>query len=407
MTNTRPAPILLVDDDTSHRSTLSRYLAEHGWDVWEAATAHEGLELARKGAQVAIIDAHLPDMDSDAVCRQLKADPATRAIAVLRLSQAAPRLLDGVPMAEQVESTADAYLSQPVQPNELVATVTALLRMRDAEGRAEANQARLQASEAALRDAEAKLQRYSEELESKVAERTASLRQAINQMEEFSYTVSHDLRAPLRSIKGYAEVLLKDYSHRVKGEGARYLERIIENGQRMEQLVNDVLTFSRMANAKVKLGPQEINRLIETVIREYPTLQPAVATIDVERIPPVVGHESLCMQIFSNLLSNAVKFVHPGRRPEVRVSSETRGGVVRIYVDDNGIGISPEFHERIFGMFERLDPENRYGGTGIGLAIVRRAAEKMNGRVGVQSDGRNGSRFWVELPAVTPEYATA
>jgi signal transduction histidine kinase len=220
-------------------------------------------------------------------------------------------------------------------------------------------------------------------------------------MEEFSYTVSHDLRAPLRSINGYAGVLLQDFSHRLKGDAVRYLERIVENGHRMERLVNDVLTISRMANIKLKLERVDLRLMIESIVREYPNLQPSEARIQIGPIPAVIGHESLCVQVFSNLLSNAAKFTTPGVTPRIRVSAERFEGVVKVSVRDNGIGVSPEYHQKIFGMFERLDPDNRYTGTGIGLAIVRRAVEKMNGRVGVDSDGRNGSCFWVELPAAS------
>jgi len=142
-----------------------------------------------------------------------------------------------------------------------------------------------------------------------------------------------------------------------------------------------------------------LNILLDRMIREYPSLSAEAAQISVEKIPLVIGQESLCTQIFANLLGNAVKFVRKGTVPKIRISGYLKGDVVRIIVSDNGIGISPEFHQKIFGMFERLDPDNRYGGTGIGLAIVRRAAEKMNGRVGLESDGQSGSRFWVELPA--------
>lgn len=258
-------------------------------------------------------------------------------------------------------------------------------------------------AERALHEAQSRLKTYAEELERKVEERTASLREAVNQMEAFSYTVSHDLRAPLRSIRGYAEILLEDHGSRMKGEGMRYLERIVENGERMERLVNDVLTISRISNAKVKLGRVVTQSILESVVREYVNLQSGAARVAIEPLPPVLGHESLCIQVFSNLLSNAAKFVKPGLAPQIRVWSEKAGEMIRINVQDNGIGISPEYHQKIFGMFERLDTDNRYGGTGIGLAIVRRAVDKMNGRVGVESDGRSGSRFWVELPAWTGE----
>lgn len=250
-----------------------------------------------------------------------------------------------------------------------------------------------------LRLALERISGQKDELEEKVAARTASLRDAISQMEEFSYSVSHDLRAPLRSIKGYAEVLMQDYAHRLKGDGPQFLERIVENTVRMERLVNDVLKISRISSTKLQLGPVDIKPILDSIVREYPNLHPSVARITIEPLPAVIGHESLCTQVFVNFLANAVKFVAPSTIPEVTVSARRQGDLVRISVRDNGIGISPEYHQKIFGMFERLDPTEQYSGTGIGLAIVQRAMEKMGGRAGVESDGHSGSTFWIELPA--------
>ncbi|HEU5078586.1 MAG TPA: HAMP domain-containing sensor histidine kinase [Opitutaceae bacterium] len=285
------------------------------------------------------------------------------------------------PVLPEIETT----LAWPVQGDVLRATVDLSLRLGKALS--------------ALNGARQELKTQADNIEQKIAERTSALRDSISQMEEFSYTVSHDLRAPLRSIKGYAEVLLTEYSHRLRGEGPHYLERIIDSGDRMEKLVNDVLKISRISSSQLSLQPVDLNILLDRMIREYPSLSAEAAQISVEKIPLVIGQESLCTQIFANLLGNAVKFVRQGMVPKIRISGYLKGDVVRIIVSDNGIGISPEFHQKIFGMFERLDPDNRYGGTGIGLAIVRRAAEKMNGKVGLESDGRSGSRFWVELPA--------
>jgi signal transduction histidine kinase len=120
-------------------------------------------------------------------------------------------------------------------------------------------------------------------------------------------------------------------------------------------------------------------------------------------LPDVLAHEPSLMQVVSNLLSNAVKFVAAGTRPHVTISAETIGDRARLWVQDNGIGIAPEYQPRLFGLFERVHTEQRFEGTGIGLAIVRKAVERMNGNVGVISDGTSGSRFWVELPAIPKE----
>ena len=135
------------------------------------------------------------------------------------------------------------------------------------------------------------------------------------------------------------------------------------------------------------------------VVQQYPDMRPEKADIEVEGpLPDVIAHEPSLTQVVSNLLSNAVKFMPPHQRPRGRVSADQGESRARLWIADNGIGIKPEHQSRLFGMFERLHPSSEYEGTGIGLAIVRKAIERMNGSVGVESDGISGSRFWVDLP---------
>lgn len=240
----------------------------------------------------------------------------------------------------------------------------------------------------------------TEKLEQMVAERTASLREAMEQMEEFSYSVSHDLRAPLRAIDAYAGVLLEEYGKRLDDTGRNYLEKIQRGSDRMNRLTQDVLTYSRVARAHVQLDPIALEPLMKDIIHQYPHLQPPAAEIEITTpLLNVLGHETTLGQCVANLLTNAVKFMAPGIRPRVRIWTERRGKNVRAWFQDNGIGIKPEHQKRIFQMFERIHPEGKFEGTGIGLTIVRKAVEKMGGSIGVESDGRNGSRFWIDLRA--------
>ncbi len=237
-------------------------------------------------------------------------------------------------------------------------------------------------------------------LEALVDERTASLRQAIAQMEEFSYSVSHDLRSPVRAMRGYAEAVLQDYGDQLSGDARELLGRIQRSGMRMDRLIQDLLTYSRISRREIRLEPVSLQRLIDEVVQQYPEMNAQRATIEVVApLPDVLAHEPSLTQVVSNLLSNAVKFVPPGVRPRVLIGGRRRDGMVRVWFDDNGIGVKPEYQGRLFGMFERIHPGAHYEGTGIGLAIVRKAIERMNGHVGMESDGASGSRFWIELPA--------
>ena len=238
------------------------------------------------------------------------------------------------------------------------------------------------------------------ELEREVSDRTAELQQAVEQLEEFSYSVSHDLRAPSRAIGGYAGVLLQDHAGEFSTSAKEMIERILRNGQRMEQLTQGLLNYTRIRRQALVLQPAALEPIIREVVDLYPQLNPDKVDLEiVGPLPNVLAHEPSLLQIFANLLGNAVKFTPVGVRPHVRISSEQKAGKIRIWFQDNGIGIPPESQRRLFLLFERLHPTAGYEGTGIGLAIVRKAMERMNGTVGVESDGRSGSRFWIEFPA--------
>jgi signal transduction histidine kinase len=201
-------------------------------------------------------------------------------------------------------------------------------------------------------------------------------------------------------MKGYAKAALEDYGDRLDQRGRSYLEKIVSGGCRMEQLIHDVLTYSRLARSDLKVEPVSLQSLIPEIIQNYPEMQPPIAEIIVQQpLDKVMAHEPSVIQAVSNLLSNAVKFVAPGTTPRVQLWTEAHNGSIRLVVQDNGIGISPKYQHRLFAMFERLQQSSKYEGTGIGLAIVRKAAEKMGGSVGLESDGETGSRFWIELPA--------
>lgn len=258
-------------------------------------------------------------------------------------------------------------------------------------------------AEADLLTAQTQLQAHASLLEQKVQERTQSLREAITQMEEFSYTVSHDLRAPLRAMNTYAQALVEDYGPALDGTARHYLERIQRSSQRMEKLTHDVLTYSRLARSEIQLTTVDLDALLRDMVYQYAEFQPPHAEIKIKRpLHDVRAHEVSLGQCIANLLTNAVKFVAPGVQPKIRIHTELRDGVVRLWIADNGIGIDPQYQVRLFQVFERLNNRQQYEGTGIGLAIVRKAVDKMGGRCGVESDGANGSRFWIELPHALP-----
>ncbi len=250
-----------------------------------------------------------------------------------------------------------------------------------------------------LVEAQAALRRHAARLEQVVSDRTAELREANEQLETFVYSVAHDLRGPLRAVTGFAELLVEDYRERLDETGRHMLERIQGASVFMDRLVLDLLAFGRAARAEIELAPVSVARAWESAWFQCAVdAERSGARVEVaESLPMVRGHEGTLGQMLANLLANALKFAKPGEPAVVRFWAEERGERVRLWVEDQGIGIEPEQHERVFRVFERLHG-GRYSGTGVGLAIVRKGAERMGGRAGVESAPGAGSRFWIELP---------
>jgi PAS domain S-box-containing protein len=240
--------------------------------------------------------------------------------------------------------------------------------------------------------------RAEELLEQRVEERTQSLKKAMADLEAFSYTVSHDLRAPLRSMRAFAEILVEDHGPSLADEAKAFLQKIMRSGDHLDRLIQDVLTYSRISKGQLPMGRIDLDTFLPDLIERYPNFREENVQIDIAPgLPPVLGNDSLLTQCFSNLIGNAIKFVPRDRNPRVSIRAEVGQRRVKVWVEDNGIGIAPADSARIFGIFERLNSAAAYEGTGIGLSIVRRAAEKMNAATGVESEPGVGSRFWIEL----------
>jgi PAS domain S-box-containing protein len=256
-------------------------------------------------------------------------------------------------------------------------------------------------SEEDLRQSEQEVRRLNEHLEALVAERTARLEELVRELNAFTSSVSHDLRAPLRAMNGHATALLEDCAASLDPLCREYVQRIIGAAERMDTLIQDLLSYSRLTREDIVLRPVRLAVVIaDARLQAEAALRDSRAELTVdEPLPVVVAYRPTLVQVLTNLLTNAVKFVGPGVRPRVHIYAENRQRQVRLWIEDNGIGIAPEHRERIFQIFERLHSVASYPGTGIGLAIVRKGIERMGGTVGVESEVGQGSRFWIQLPA--------
>ncbi|HUR45762.1 MAG TPA: PAS domain-containing sensor histidine kinase [Candidatus Saccharimonadales bacterium] len=259
-------------------------------------------------------------------------------------------------------------------------------------------------AEAALQQSQADLKRYAETLEQRVAERTAKLEQTVQSLEGVCYHVAHDLRAPLRAMEGFTNILLKQYTTHLDEQGQDFARRISQAATRMDHLIRDLLDYGRLSHAKLTFGPLELEGQLARVMGHLQEeIEHCGASIDVSvPLGHVWANPTVVDQVLTNLLSNAMKYVPPGTIPSIKIQAEEKGAFIRLWVKDNGIGIAPEHQERVFRVFERLHRNEQYPGTGIGLAIVFKGIEIMGGRVGLESEEGKGSKFWIELPREQP-----
>jgi PAS domain S-box-containing protein len=248
--------------------------------------------------------------------------------------------------------------------------------------------------------AETEIHNLNRELERRIGDLT----EVNNELEAFNYSISHDLRAPLRSIRSFAQFLREDFGPSLGPEREDYLRRVESAAKYMDVLLLDLLQYSRLSRSELEMVPVELETAVADVLTSIePELLERKAEIKVRKpLAPGLAHPATLRQVIYNLISNGLKFVQPQQPPNIEIWSERRDGWVRVWVADHGIGIAPQYHKKIFGLFQRLHAQDAYPGTGVGLALVRRGVERMGGRIGVESTAGEGSRFWFEVRQAMP-----
>lgn len=252
-----------------------------------------------------------------------------------------------------------------------------------------------------LKAAQAELEKYRFHLEGLVKQRTERILEINEELDRFARSVSHDLKAPLRAMQGFAMALLEDYSKDIHEDGILYIKRICNAGSQMETLINDLLEYSRLSSLDVKLAPVDTEETIKKAIKNlnHEIEEKKVNIVLDYPLPSVVAHSPVLVQIFTNLISNAIKFTQKDKKIKIQIFSRESGNNVEICVKDNGIGIDKIYQERIFNVFERLHGIESYPGTGIGLTIVKKGLERIGGQIQIKSKPGQGSTFKVILPA--------
>ena len=252
------------------------------------------------------------------------------------------------------------------------------------------------------------LKRGREELEQLVQERTAQLRAVNKELEAFSYSVSHDLRSPLRSIDGFSQAVLEDYGERLDGTGKDYLQRVRQESQRMGRLIDDMLTLSRLTRSEMRVGTVSLSEMAEEVVVRLRSQNPERRVhFEVEPALTAEGDSGLLFAVLQNLLENAWKFSSPVPESRIRFGSlppqETTGQGPVYFVEDNGVGFDPAYKDKLFGAFQRLHSMQEFPGTGVGLATVQRIIHRHGGRVWADSQPGRGATFYFTLHDSNPD----
>jgi PAS domain S-box-containing protein len=245
-------------------------------------------------------------------------------------------------------------------------------------------------------------------LNQQLERRIKDLTEINRELEAFGYSISHDLRAPLRSIRSFSQFLREHAGAKLDTEAQDYLKRVEGAAKYMDLLLLDLLQYSRLNGGELELSPVDLEMAARDVLvsieREVEDRHAEVRIAG--PLGSVTAHPATVRQVFYNLISNALKFVEPGKTPLVEISSERKDGSVKVWVADRGIGIAPQHHHKIFGLFQRLHSNESYPGTGIGLALVRKGIERMGGQIGLESELGHGTRFWFELTAANKPAAS-
>ncbi|MGE0546302.1 MAG: response regulator [Kofleriaceae bacterium] len=389
-----PKRILAVDDSPSYLHELSTMLRGEGYDVVLARSGEEAIEmLAVQPVDCILLDLMMPGIDGRETCRRIKASPVVRDIPVVMLTALEQREA----MIAGLSTGADDFISKSSEFDVLKARVHAQLRRKQFEDENRKIREDLLRSE--LRAAE---ERAARELAETRADLVGELERKNKELEAFSYSVSHDLRTPLRTIDGFSKALLDENFGSLDERGRNYLQRVRAAAQRMSELIDDMLQLSRVSLAELTRDTVNLTAVARSVADELARSNPD-RTVDIEVQPglSVVGDVRLLRVLLENLIGNAWKFTAKVEAPAIRIGCEERAEGTAYFVQDNGAGFDMAYAEKLFRPFQRLHSDKEFPGTGIGLATVYRIVDRHGGRVWAESAVGRGAKFLFTLRRTT------
>jgi DNA-binding response OmpR family regulator/two-component sensor histidine kinase len=386
------ATVLVIDDSVTYLEEIGAVLREDGYEVALARTGEEALELLSvQPVDCILLDVLMPGLGGQETCRRIKAAPVMRDIPLIMLTALEEReaMIDGL------ATGADDYISKSGEFEVLKARVAAQLRRKQFE-----DENRQMRSELFTREIEATEARAARELSESRAILVAELERKNKELEAFSYSVSHDLRAPLRSIDGFSQALLQEYSEGLDTKARGYLGRVRSSARRMGELIDDLLELSRVSRADLVRGSVDLSALARSVLAELARREPERRVeVDVLDTPPAEADARLLRVALENLIGNAWKFTAKVGQARIEFRAEKAGeGQTAYQVRDNGAGFQMQYASKLFQPFQRLHAESEFSGTGIGLATVHRIVERHGGRVWTHSAPNEGATFSFTLP---------
>ncbi len=379
--------ILLADDEPAKRLALGEALEGLEHNLFVAEDGREVLkQLLKRRYAVVLLDVKMPEIDGFEIARLIRERPQSRHTPIIFITA---HRADEIDMRRGYALGAVDYIFAPVSPSILRAKVAVFLeleRMRDELELEIAGRKRAAAEVAALNE---RLQRRATELEA-----------ANRELDRFTATVSHDLRAPLRAIEGYARMFEEDYIDKLDREGLRLLRVVRDESRKMDQLIENLLAFARYSREPIALATIDMAELARAAYTELKNGDAArTPTLRVAALPPGRGDPALIRQVWINLLSNAIKYSDRSPQPHVEIEGRLEEGETVYCVKDNGLGFDMSHYGRLFGLFQRLHDGRHYPGAGVGLAIVERVVSRHGGRVWAESKPNEGAAFYFSLPA--------
>jgi len=391
-----PKRILAVDDSVTYLEELGAVLREADYDVVLARSGEEALELLSvQPVDCILLDLLMPGLSGQETCRLIKAAPVIRDVPLILLTA----LEDRSAMIEGLATGADDYISKSSEFEVLKARVSAQIRRRQFE-----DETRRIRAELFEREIEATEARAAREVAESRAVLVAELERKNKELEAFSYSVSHDLRAPLRSIDGFSHALLQDYSRVLDAKGLDYLSRVRASARRMGELIDDLLELSRVGRAELLRSPVDLSAVARTVLSDLAKREPERSVeVVVADSQPAEADGRLLRAVLENLLGNAWKFTAKTAAARIEFRCTHAAGGETVYsVRDNGAGFSMEYAAKLFRPFQRLHSEADFPGTGIGLATVHRIIDRHGGRVWAESSAGAGATILFTLPLTRP-----